>query len=400
MRKWNVLVLAACLLLTGCGERGVPQTGNGETTEQTKEDNIPLDNERIPQENEEIPENKSAEPEEADGAWRVTYAAFLAEKAAEEAWVRNPENPEYDPNWVEAEAAEAIGRYFLYDIDKNGVPELLMRYGAGEAGYYTTVYGYVNGAVTDLGDVASGHAAFYTWPGENAVALNWGHMGGNLITRISLADGKLTEELVFEEFIDGPEDAYTAVAEIVPGALQLQEARPTAALPEYGALVLPVYHYGTEGTSRPLDPRRDEEAKAEIEHVLTGGGEFYGVTADGFDGDTGWITMEAYLTPGGVTEYAESSLTVTKREWLDFNGDGQSEALVTIEHAKGDPYGGTMQVVFSLEEDGVVYAYCMNYMNGYEPAGTVFVSKYDRTETTIAFDLEQAYLYTPGQELP
>lgn len=400
MRRWSVLVLMACLLLTGCGGKQVPQAGNGETAEQTKEDKIPLDDEKIPEDNEEIPNDEGTETEGANGAWRVAYAAFLEDRAAEAAWVRDPENPEYDPNWAEAEAAEAIGSYFLYDIDKNGVPELLMRYGAGEAGYHTTVYGYAGEAVTELGDVASGHAAFYTWPGENAVALNWGHMGGHLVTRISLVDGKLTEETVFEEFIENAETSYTPVTDIVPGALQLQEAHPAVVLPADGALVLPVYHYGTVVTARPLDAARDAQAKAEIEHVLTAGGGFYGVTADGFGGDTGWTMLEDYLQPGGVTQYAGAALTVTKREWLDFNGDGQSEALVTIGHAEGDPYGGTMQVVFSLEEDGVVYAYCMNYMSGYELEGIVFVSKYDQTETTIAFDLAQAYLYTPGQELP
>ena len=390
MRKWMGLVLTACLLLTGCG--------GGTAEEAPPEAEQPAEVPETPAESEE-PET----PEEVTrDNWRVAYGAFLEEKSAEAVWIRNPDNPDYDPNWVDAEAAEVTGSYVLYDIDKDGVPELLMRYGLGEAGAHTTVYGYADGAVTELGDIPSGHSSFYAWPGENAIARNWGHMGGHFVEKISLVDGDLQVETVFEEgYAAGGEEAaeYTDMADIVPGSSYLWETRPMVTLPQPHALTLPIYDYGKERTAKPMDSGRDAAAKAAIEAVLNGEAEFYGVTADGFGGDTGWTNLEDYLAPNGVTEYNDLPMEVTAQEWRDFNGDGQSEALVTIRSAAGDSYEDMKQVVFSWQ-DGMVYAYCMNYMGYYEPEDTVFVPKYDGAALTLAFDGYQAYLYAPGQELP
>ena len=422
MRKRSALILAVCLLLTGCGAKNGTQAEDPVLSTETKQDaileeehKIPVNKENIPVDNENIPADKEGvladdadggeTAEEPDAPWRAAYVRFLEEKAAEAAWIRDPDNPEYDPNWAEAEAAEAVGSYFLYDMDSNGVPELLMCYGDG---IHTTVYGCEEGVVTELGDVDSGHASFYTWPGENAVAIRWSHMGGLCLRKLSLSDGALTEEWVYEEFA---EESFTPMEDLIPGTLWLRAAHPTVTMPEYGALTLPVRRYGTKAEPQPLDPARDGEAKSAIGQALTGGAEFFGVTADGwggyslaedrFGGDTGLTTMEAYLRPGGVSLYAELPLVVTDRAWLDCNGDGQSEALVSIEYAEGDrSYGSGFAALFSLEEDGRVYAYCVSHVTDCRWNGEGFVSEYDETPFAVAFDLEQAYLYTPGQEMP
>lgn len=390
MKNWRGLALAACLLLSGCGAEHIPAPKEPVQEDQVQEEQPVA--EVIP------PVEDLKEPLPA--RWQTAYAAFLEAKVNEAVWFRDPENPNYDPNWVDLEAAEVIGRYFLYDIDKDGLPELLIRYGAGEAGYHTTVYGYVGDAVTELGDMPSGHSSFYTWPGENGIARNWGHMGGHFVEKISLVDGELHVETIFEEgYAAGEEEVveYTAMGDIVYGSSYLWETRPTVSLPEAGALTLPVYDYGTERIAQPLDPERDEAAKAAIEFVLTAGGEFYGVTADGYGGDTGWTTMETYLQPGSVTVYADRPLEIMARTWEDFNHDGQSEALVTIQHGEGDPYGGMLQVVFSWQ-DNMVYGYCLNYMDSYDVEGTVFVSKYDDIAFSLAFDGFESYEYTIERE--
>ena len=425
MRKWSALTLAVCLLLAGCGAKNGTQAEDPASPAESKEeavlenaDKIPADNEYIPANDKYIPDDKESVPaddtdkversEEPAAPWREAYARFLEEKAAEAAWVRNPDNPEYDPNHAASLAADTIGSYFLYDMDRNGVPELLMCY---RDGIHTTVYGCEEGVVTELGDVDSSHASFYTWPGENAVAIRWSHMGGLCLRKLSLSDGVLTEEWVYEEFA---EESFTPMEDLIPGTLWLRAAHPTVTMPEYGALTLPVWRYGIKAEPQPLDPVRDGEAKARIEVALTGGAEFFGVTADGwggrsvysvtadrFGGDTGLTTLENYLRPGGISLYAEVPLVVTDREWLDCNGDGQSEALVSIEYAEGDrSYGSGFAVLFSLEEDGRVYAYCVNHATDCRWNGEGFVSEYDEMPFAIAFDLEQAYLYTPGQEMP
>lgn len=396
MKCWRELAMAACLLLTGCGGVGAgvekAPAQEGPPVEQVGE--------RLPEEVWESPGKKEEQPEVSavSGGWREAYVAFLEKKAAQAAWLRDPENPDYDPNWTALEVSETIGPYVLYDIDQDELPELMMRYGAGEAGYHTAVYGYVDGGVVELGEIPSGHSSFYTCPGDNGVIRNWGHMGVHFVEKISLAEGKLLVETIFEEgYAAGGEEAleYVSVAEIVPGSVPLWENRPTVTLPEFGALTLPIYDCGKDRAAQPLDPDRDEAAKTAIEAVLTGKEAFYGVTADGFGGDTGWITMGEYLQPGGITEYAGFPLRIAAKTWEDFNGDGQREALVTIGRQEGDPYSGVMQVVFSLDEAAdIVFAYCLNYMDPYKIAGTAFVSKYDGTAFGLAFEGYESYLYT------
>lgn len=401
MRKHLGILMALSLLLTGCG--GEPALAEKEPAE------MPQEQEQQPEPSDAMEEQQAPEPEEnipqqsvtveaETEPWQDAYAAFLAERVDAAVWQRDPENPEYDPNWVELDVHEIIGDYFLYDIDKDGVPELLMRLGGAEATYHTTIYSYTDDGVTELADIPSGHSSFYTWPEENAIARSWGHMGGHFVEKISFADGELTVETVFEEgYAAGDEEVaeYTDMRGIVPDSLLLRETRPMVNLPEMCALTLPIYEYGLpEGPLVPIDPARDARAREAIGAVLTGGEVFCGVTGDGFGGDTGFITMKDYLEPGGATVYTESPLEAADPVWMDFNNDGQSEALVTIEHAEGDPYGGTMQVIFTLEEDGVVYAYCLNYMDSYEILdGGIFVHWTDKNAFRISFNRYQCYQY-------
>ena len=151
MRKRNALILTACLLLTGCGREAPSMEKAPPEAEIEQAHEVP--GTPVKSGESEIPE----EPFYAD--WREAYAAFLEGKAAEAAWLRDPENPDYDPNWVDAEVAEVTGNYVLYDIDKDSVPELLMCYGLSEAGEHTTFYSYADGVVTELGDIPSGHSS-------------------------------------------------------------------------------------------------------------------------------------------------------------------------------------------------------------------------------------------------
>ena len=185
---------------------------------------------------------------------------------------------------------------------------------------------------------------------------------------------------------------YTDIADIVPGSCYLWENRTYVELPELQALTLPIVDYGTVRTAQPLDAERDALAKQKTEEVLNGSGKFYGVSADGFGGDTGWTKLADYLAPNGVSEYNDFPLEIQETQWLDLNGDGQNEALVTVVAAAEDDYEDTKQVIFSYEEDGMVYAYCKNHMGFYDLAGTAFAGKYDMEDFTVAFDGAQIYV--------
>lgn len=388
MKRTFLLALAACLVLSSCG--GVKTPAEQETVPPVEEiqPSEPPAVEVIPPA-EELPEQK----EIAD--WQEAYAAFLEEKAGEVERLRDFERPDYDPNNVQSEIDAVSGSYTLYDIDQDGMPELLFRC---QFGWYTEFYGYRNGQVILLGGVPSKDAGFYAWPGENAVAYNWGRMGGHFVDKISLVDGALVQETYFEERMQAPVEEYLPMEEIVPGSSYLWENRTFMEMPALQALTLPVYDYGKDRTEQPIDPVRSAQAREKIEEALSGFGAFYGVSADGFGGDTGWIGLDNYLAPSGATPYAENPLEITGTTWSDYNGDGQTDAMLTLCHGEGDPYGGTMQVIFSLEEDGVVYAYCLNYMDAYEIKDTMFVSQYGDASFRIDFDGPESYAYTVIKE--
>ena len=381
MKRWRGLALAACLLLAGCGaEEGTEKEPAQELPQAEQQPVV----ETIPPV-EELP----VMPDYVD--WQEAYAALLEEKAERLEYLRNVDRPDYDPDTVYGELEEVSGSYCVYDIDKDGTPELLASWCSSTAARHTTFYTFTGGKLVELGDRHTGGGAFYHWPEENAVAFNWAKMGGHTVTKLSIVEGKLTEEPVFEEHV--PTSPYTDIGKIVPDSFYLRENRTHIEMPQVSALTLPIHHYGKDRTAQPLDPDRDALAHEKIEEALSGFGAFYGVSADGFGGDTGWTNLEDYLAPSGVTPYNDLPMEVREISWLDFNGDGQREALLTIAAAGADDYEDTKQVIFSWEDEAV-YAYCSNYMESYDLTGTVFTSRYDhRNRFAVDFDGPQFYAY-------
>ena len=379
MKKWMGAALALCLLLTSCGgDRPQAKEPSGQVTEPQAEEPTIL----------------------AGDDWREAYKTFLKVLCGEEAAVRSIDRPDYDPNAYPNEIGNQSDEYVLYDIDKDSVPELLIRFGKAEAAYHTKVYTCRDGEAVLVGEFPSSHASLYSWPGENAVAYNWSHMGGHFVDKISLVDGVLVQENVFEETWTDPDTDFTDMADIVPGSLYLRGARTTLGLTfleEFDSkadrpLTLPVDDYGRERTRQEPDPARDMAAREAIAAVLEDGAELLGVSADGFGGDTGAMTLEQYLAPGGVDRYAEVPQRLEKLTWLDVNGDGQTECVLSLLDAENWPD----QMVVLSEQGGTVYAYCLNYQGGYslDAEGVFWRKAYGGDSFAISFEKKQCYTYT------
>ena len=76
----------------------------------------------------------------------------------------------------------------------------------------------------------------------------------------------------------------------------------------------------------------------------------------------------------------------------DHDGDGQQEAVAAIRNGEGDRFSDTRYVIFG-EQEGQVYAYCLNYMDSYELDGTTFCSELMEDTFGVSFDKEQCYEY-------
>ena len=130
-----LLAGAAALSLTACnpeGERPVPAPA-------------PTVQSPVPTPSPEPVATPAAEGEVPPGdyaPWQTAYAAFLTETVAAEAplmdWAKTATETDITTQPEKWSAANDVSdSYSLYDVDKDGVPELFIRHGLGEAGYHT-----------------------------------------------------------------------------------------------------------------------------------------------------------------------------------------------------------------------------------------------------------------------
>jgi hypothetical protein len=130
--------------------------------------------------------------------------------------------------------------YLVYDVDKDGIPELIAKIGTCEADYHGALYTFRDGKAFQVGEeLGLGHASLYSDPGENGIILMWGHMGFASAVRISIADG-YTEEPLYEDDLNArleedPDADYIYPGDVIPGSVYLTMCR--------GGLTLPLTHY-------------------------------------------------------------------------------------------------------------------------------------------------------------
>lgn len=93
--------------------------------------------------------------------------------------------------------------YSLYDIDKNGTPELILLEGTCEADYYNYVYTYEDGRAVLL-DKLLGSMNFYGMPDQNGMITVRGKQGYQCVDQITISGEKLVDnELFHGEVTDG-----------------------------------------------------------------------------------------------------------------------------------------------------------------------------------------------------
>lgn len=101
--------------------------------------------------------------------------------------------------------------YTLYDMDKDGTPELLIQYGTAEDDFLIAVYTYRNGELKELADkLPGGHTSFaYDYAADQFV-LAHGHMGHGLMTWYDLDEnGEFRLLISTDSFYYGSEDSPT-----------------------------------------------------------------------------------------------------------------------------------------------------------------------------------------------
>ena len=101
--------------------------------------------------------------------------------------------------------------YCVYDIDKNGVKELLLKTGTCEADYMFQIYTIENGDCVYLDEISGFHTAFYADENggtENYIIQVQGHMTVEYIYHVKLEGGKVTTEEISRRELSGENDMY------------------------------------------------------------------------------------------------------------------------------------------------------------------------------------------------
>jgi hypothetical protein len=96
-----------------------------------------------------------------------------------------------------------VAGYNLYDLDQNGIPELIIKTGGGEANYMFQVYTFLKGKLINCGEFGGGHSSLYTNGSEGIIRYR-GHMGGYGIEFIELDGTVLKIRAIAEGDINYP----------------------------------------------------------------------------------------------------------------------------------------------------------------------------------------------------
>ena len=319
-----------------------------------------------------------AEAERSD--WMTAYEGILAGWKAQTA--ADPANADADPELS----------YLIYDIDKDTIPELLVKTGTCEADYHGALYTFRDGRAFQVGeDLALGHSSFYSDPGENGIILMWGHMGYASAVRISITDGYM-EELLYEDDLnerlqEDPDADYVYPGDLIPGSVYLTLCP--------GDLTLPMTHY--DEIMRCLEGALPVAAEAQypnqdaafFENLINSNGEVFAVTANGFTNSPGRIGFQELLRQDVVTSWMQGDLTILSVTPADLNGDGKLECCVAASDGSSE-----VRILLS-EQDGTVFAYLINYAEGYAPdaeGNLICSTSYYTFRYRLIFDREQAFL--------
>ena len=140
------------------------------------------------------------------------------------------------------QGGDSSAEYMLYDIDRDEVPELIVRTGNCEAAYRFYVYTVKEGMLKECGEMDGGHSLLYV-DGDGGLIRYEAHMDWYYLVRYWLEG----TELKSEEITDGYQYANPAEGEYYPNLEDLgYEKYRDVLYHSYGGTPLKIYSYEKE----------------------------------------------------------------------------------------------------------------------------------------------------------
>lgn len=234
--------------------------------------------------------------------------------------------------------------YLLGDMTGDGIPELLIRKGSGEAVYNIDIYTYEDGAAVYIDNIGAGHTSYYSVPGGEYMIAFWGHMGSSFMQTITIKDGAVVWENLYEEDINNTDqESYTEPDEIVEGAEYLS----------FACYCLDVPLISAAGKMNTSDGLTDTEVDDIIREAYNNNSDVFPVYVYHFREEPGEpMNFQEFLGTDGANQYGVDTLEIKDTILADINGDGQSECIAGL--------SDDSLVVFSVQ-GGIIYAYHAEY---------------------------------------
>ena len=320
-------------------------------------------------------------------AWKTAYQETIAaeqEKAVTDA------NEDTD---------NKLYYYALYDINKDGIPEMILHFGYSEASEFYNVYTYQQGKVVLLHSWFCGGDYLATYPEGNGILRCHARQSYQTVYLWTVSGNSIAEsDPIFRE---GDVYIYTAPGEIVSGSTYLEEY-PVADL-------LPMLLY--ESWEKDLDPLSaggKTDMMISIQYPENDSGFFQKVLNDQIPVIPAKISTK-YNEYWPVPDAKETTFSdyIGQRYGLDtkvqakydvlysdLNGDGQTDAVCSFNSQNNEQYSVAF-TIFLCEQSGSVYAYLLFYtpVTGVDTAGVLYsYGEHNEYAFKLFFDKEDSFI--------
>lgn len=286
-----------------------------------------------------------------------SFSAFAEGETWETAYINLIHQERANLNQL-GEGEQEISSYALYDIDKDGIPELFLRYGTSTASSKYDIYTFLYGTAQYLDSASCGSAELYSYPERNGALIAYAHMNHAKTRKLTLDNGILSIADYYEEFIPRENGVwYRAVEDYSPGASRVTEFEAFTVYP------IRTYRIWCDGIQRANGSSYPNNDPSFFENVVNSNSSVVEVVTSRYTNIVGVGTIRTI----GFSDLLTELTVVEDRDgtqdygdfyayYVDVNQDGQLEYVIAHERRNNDYSSNTFFIVLS-EQNGAVYAY-------------------------------------------
>ncbi len=244
--------------------------------------------------------------------------------------------------------------YWLYDLNHDEIPELLIEYGTCEADYSLHFFTYKEEQVLHLGSTNMAHASLYPYADGSGVLLVQQHMDNYNMEKYCMQN----DTLVCEKLAEGTVDPFKGESYPEPTDFSAESDN----LNSYPATtLLPILEYkmppGTYAKTHH-QALTAQQVRQHMENVFEGIEPVCGIPFDQFGAKTGTVFWDTFFSMDSMGLY--NTPEIVDMQYIDMNHDGQKDCVLSCSYRDDEINFYVILSVF----DNIVYAYTDMYNSG------------------------------------